>query len=172
MLHALLAERSGHPREFFYEKCGGYVSCVDECATQAGINSAALPSAVLVDRLSLEYGLSVAPETVYVSKERGASAYVVAMRIRNPFPYPVRVPLLTVPGDCCASVTLSIIPPRADDANWSWTLGTSIDLRPGETRRYVNDGDALRSSLSPGAHAISGFFNVDTVPPIPLWVEP
>lgn len=36
MLHALLRNVKGHPREYFLERCGGVVSCTSSCVTDAG----------------------------------------------------------------------------------------------------------------------------------------
>jgi hypothetical protein len=36
MLHALLRDVKGHPREYFLERCGGVVSCTSSCVRDAG----------------------------------------------------------------------------------------------------------------------------------------
>ncbi len=36
MLHALLRQLKGHPREYFLDRCGGVGSCASGCLTDAG----------------------------------------------------------------------------------------------------------------------------------------
>jgi hypothetical protein len=169
MLHALVG-RPGHLRLFFYDKCGGYVSCVGACATQAAVDSTPSSAAVAVDRGTLEYGLTVFPETVSVSRDRGP--YVITATVRNPFPYTVRVPLVPLGADSTVSLTLGVINPRLEEGWYTWDYALSMDLRPGELRRYVYDGEAKFQALSVGAHTVRGFFNVDTFPPATLFVTP
>src|SRR4051812_50131356 len=88
MLHAVLSV-GNHPRAYFYDRCGGYVSCAGPCATEVAVDSSPSPTAVVVDRRSLELSVSIFPDTVAISPDGGP--YVATAAIHNPFPYVVRV---------------------------------------------------------------------------------
>lgn len=77
MLHALLRNVRGHPRQYFLERCGGVVSCASSCVTDAGPapNIDATTERVTSDVLKLF--VSVLPSSPSSSVDGGVFTVIV-----------------------------------------------------------------------------------------------
>jgi hypothetical protein len=81
MLHALV-RRPGHPREFFLDKCAGYVPCQGNCVTEAG--TATVPSgAPSVPPDSFDVEVRTTSDTVVAAENNGWFAVIVTARNRS-----------------------------------------------------------------------------------------
>jgi len=89
MLHALVRQLKGHPREYFLERCGGVVSCGSSCIADAGPTpsiDAAIPR-VTSDVLKLF--VSIEPNLPSSAVDGGVFAVIVSAT--NPNAYPIVV---------------------------------------------------------------------------------
>lgn len=89
MLHALVGKQSGHPREYFLDRCGGVVSCARACVADAGPapNVDALISHVSSSALTI--GVSVVPDSPNSAVDGGV--FTVIVTATNPGQAPIVV---------------------------------------------------------------------------------
>jgi hypothetical protein len=76
MLHALLRNVKGHPREYFLGRCGGVVSCASSCVKDAG----PAPNDATAERVTsdvLKLFVSVVPNTPSSSVDGGVFTVIV-----------------------------------------------------------------------------------------------
>lgn len=168
MLHAILSlasagQVSGHPREMFFERCGGIVTCNGGCAREAGIDAYPGPPAATVEPAELALSLALDRPSAAAS-DTGWLAVIVAARNPRATVVAVNVPAsplgfgplfgADVEGLAHASIRLVEFPP----------------LRPGETRRWVFEWPV--GGLAPGAHRVRGAFVSDSTAPETFTVLP
>ena len=167
MLHAILwlsgTRASGHPREMFYERCGGIVSCNGDCARQTGTDAPPGAPAETLEPADFELALALDAPTASLSD---TGWFAVTVEARNPRDHVVGVTLPASPlglgpvfgadveGLGHASIRLVAFPP----------------LRPREARRWVFEWPVSR--LTPGSYRVRGAFVRDSTAPATLTVVP
>jgi hypothetical protein len=77
MLHALLRDVRGHPRDYFLERCGGVVSCTSSCVTDAGPAPSIDVTTERVTSNVLKLFVSIVPEAPSRSVDGGAFTVIV-----------------------------------------------------------------------------------------------
>jgi hypothetical protein len=172
MLHALIG-RPGHSRAEFIDRCGGIVTCTGECQHEVGPGPQPDPDAVEIDATELEVAVSVVPSPSFGIHENGGwFAYVVTATNRRPDAVWVRVQRPS--PDARSAATFGFVEgPTA----WShaWTSEARVAFGPGQTKRYTYDRAAITGNgyaYRAGAHAVRGFFNSDTTPPLSFTILP
>ena len=78
MLHALLRNVKGHPREYFLERCGGLVSCTTSCIRDAGPGPNIDPATERVTSNVLKLFVSIVPDAPSSSVDGGVFTVIVA----------------------------------------------------------------------------------------------
>ena len=167
MLHALIGPRSGHPRNYFIDLCGGVVSCGPDCMSDGGAAPPPPSNAIVVDRDKLRVNASLIPAEPSASAEEGM--FTIAVTATNPNTYPIIVTLesvqrneaffFTLVGDVLSGYGQS---DRISDASQTY-------FRAGETKQRYFD---LTLTLNAGALAVlsgsytlvGGFNGVKTDP--------
>ncbi len=171
MLHALIG-RAGHPREEFIDRCGGIVTCSGDCRREAGPDPQPEPDAVEIDATELDVSVSVVPSPTFGIHDNGGwFAYVVAAT--NPRPEAVWVRVQLPRSGVGSAATFGFVE-GASVWSYAWTKEPRIAFGPRETKRYTYDRSSIGSASAyrPGAHAVRGFFNSDTTPPVSFTILP
>lgn len=156
MLHALLgkAEGSGHPREYFIDRCGGVVHCVGACLTNDPPPPAPDPSAPQMEPTDMRVDVRVDPSPFDSTTYDGWAA--VTVTVTNPYSHAVWV------NAPIASLGYSLANALAQEAP---LFESPIPFSSNEVKRQVFDvqleGGALR--LAPGSYALRGIFAGDTL---------
>lgn len=168
MLHALIGPRSGHPREYFIDLCGGVVSCGPDCVSDAGAAPPPPTNAIVVDRDKLRLDASLIPAEPSASAEEGM--FTVAVTATNPNTYPIVIQLESIQRNEAFSYTLSgddLVgqSERIFDASQTY-------FRGGETKRRYFDltltGNAGARAIAPGSYTLVGGFNGVKTDPVPV----
>jgi hypothetical protein len=173
MLHALIG-RSGHPRGQFVDRCGGIVTCTGECQREAGAGPQPAADAVEIDATELDVTVSVVPSPTFgVHDNGGWFAYVVTAT--NPRPEAVWVRIQRPRPDAHGAATFGFVEgPRV--WSYAYTTDTRVAFGPRQTKRYTYDrAAAINVSgyvYAAGPHAVRGFFNTDTTPPVSFTILP
>jgi hypothetical protein len=172
MLHALIGQ-AGHPRGDFIDRCGGIVTCTGECQRDAGAGAQPATDAVEIDATELDVTVSVVPSPSFGIHENGGwFAYVVTAT--NPRSEPVWVRVRRPGPDARGAATFGFV---EGPAVWSYAYTTDdrIAFGPQQTKRYTYDRGAITGTgyaYKAGAHAVRGFFNTDTTPPVSFTILP
>jgi hypothetical protein len=172
MLHALLG-RAGHPRGEFVDRCGGIVTCTGECQREAGSGPQPAPDAVEIDATELDVSVSVVPAPTFGIHDNGGwFAYIVTAT--NPRAEAVWVRVQRPRPDLHGAVTFGFV---EGPSVWSYAYTTErrIAFGPRQTKRYTYDRGPIAgraSAYKAGLHAVRGFFNTDTTPPVSFTILP
>jgi hypothetical protein len=89
MLHALLRQLKGHPREYFLDRCGGIVTCGSNCLADAGPAPSIAATIPRVTSDVLKLFLSIEPNAPSSAIDGGVFAVIVSAT--NPNSYPIVV---------------------------------------------------------------------------------
>lgn len=89
MLHALVRQLRGHPREYFLDRCAGLVVCGPTCVADAGPAPSIDPTVPRVTSDVLKLFVSIEPSSPSSAVEGGVFAVIVSAT--NPNPYPIVV---------------------------------------------------------------------------------
>jgi hypothetical protein len=89
MLHALVRQPKGHPRQYFLDRCAGLVVCSSNCLADAGPAPAIDASVPRVSSEVLKLFVSVEPDHPSTAIEGGVFQVVVSAT--NPNPYAIVV---------------------------------------------------------------------------------
>lgn len=93
MLHALLRNVKGHPREYFLERCGGIVACASACVADGGPPPTISETTERVTSDVLKLFVSVVPNSPSTSVDGGV--FTVIVTATNPNSHPI---LITTSG--------------------------------------------------------------------------
>lgn len=157
MLHAVL-QNGLHPRQAFLERCGGIVTCLQSCLTDAGPADVHVEQTPLVPPTALEVDFEVAPSDPGVLDHEGWFMFVV--KARNPAGYPVIVALPSSAGPLDGrSFVLDVAGPNVTYRRGARAVDASmIHFEAGETKRYVFDfrltSDVDGTGLPPGSYSV------------------
>jgi hypothetical protein len=172
MLHALIG-RAGHPRREFSERCGGIVTCSGDCRREVGPDPQPGADAVEIDATELDVSVSVTPSPTFATHENGGwFAYVVTAT--NPRPEAVWVRVRRPRPDAHGAETFGFVE-GASVWSYAWTTESRVAFGPRQTKRYTYDRAATTGgghAYKAGAHAVRGFFNTDTTPPVSFTILP
>ena len=164
MLHALLgrAEGSGHPRQYFIDRCGGVVHCQGACLTNDPAPPAPDPSAPQVQPSDMRMDVRVDPSPFDSTTYDGWAAITVT--VTNPFSHTVWVDApISALGYTLANGLTQETP----------LFESPLPFTSGEVRRQVFDvqfdGGAMR--LAPGSYALRAIFAGDTGSAVTLQVR-
>jgi hypothetical protein len=163
MLHALV-RGGGHPPAYFQGRCEGVVDCPEVGCRDAGPPPTRAPAnAPVLEVAALDVRMDLLPNPV--SRTGADSVLAVVVRVTNPRPEPVWVPLEatpSVPGAPTYAGFFGI----AIRAMWTETqvvgmqqsiLRAPVPFAAGETRQFVFD---LKASRYPaGDYMVGGLFN-------------
>ncbi len=148
MLHAIV-RGSSHSTEFV-DECGGLVTCVGECITEAGpLSPLPTASAAVIAADELEVDATI---IVPLSGEEGWTTVVVSAR--NPRTEPVWIDLSARPGiqfECLLDGFYCAAHQIGGDAR--------VPIRAGATLR-----EAFVFPVLPGVHEVRAAFNAKTTP--------
>jgi hypothetical protein len=151
MLHALLGE-PGHPRAAFVENCGGTVSCVGPCVTDAGPAPAPDPATAAVAPGDVSVRAAVEPAAPDADDRR--FSYTLVVTNRRPTPVTVVLPSTGGYGPAvrwgwtwdrrCAEGEGPPERPDATCGSEQWNdpygeLAAATRFRAGEAKRFVVD---------------------------------
>jgi hypothetical protein len=145
MLHALIDDGE-HPAEYFEDRCGAELGCVQCLARLRGVSAAEREAAQVVGADALDVTMEVErPDDRYWVRD-GSVAVVV--RARNPLPHPVWVSL--------PYFSRGTFGYRVNGRLFSqWIDEDRIFFRAGQERRMVFD----ERLCAPRTHSIEGLFN-------------
>jgi hypothetical protein len=172
MLHALIG-RAGHSRTEFVDRCGGIVTCTGECQREVGPGPQPGADAVEIDATELDVTVSVVPAPTFGLHDNGGwFAYIVTAT--NPRPEAVWVRVKRPRPDVPGAATFGFV--EAPNV-WSYahTTESRIAFGPRQTKRYTYDRGAIAGrthAYKAGLHAVRGFFNTDTTPPVSFTILP
>jgi hypothetical protein len=140
MLHLLTRNISGHPAEYFQQKCGGVVTCELQCRADGGTRAPDTLAARPVDERELELEGQAVPDQLH---PRDADAIVsVLLRIRNPFGWPVRVALRDADGGSREQFAVALRSVRTGETVLALGEIAGVDavtIEPNGVRRGVLD---------------------------------
>src|SRR6476620_1272632 len=91
MLHALVRQNHGHPREYFLGRCAGVVVCGTACLAEAGPPTAPGINVARINSTGLTVKVSLVPESPKATVDGGV--FTVIVTATNPNSYPVVVQL-------------------------------------------------------------------------------
>jgi hypothetical protein len=156
MLHAL-ARRIGHSRELFLRRCGGVVSCGEECIADASAPRGPDPAAVVVTPESLEVSVEISPRDP-TGPARDGFVTLTTM-VRNAHAYPVTVDL-PAPG---SGFFNEILGSGENRLTRFFILDPEVrSFAPGEVKRHVVDfpiaDDGFGEGVAPGTYTFRGGF--------------
>jgi len=86
MLHALLGDVPGHPRDYFYLRCGGIVACAQACLEGVAADPANHNSYTVLPPDSLEVSATVTPATPSSTLYDGQFALTVSVTNKRAVP--------------------------------------------------------------------------------------
>lgn len=156
MLHAL-ARRVGHSRDLFLRRCGGVVSCGEECIAEASAPRGPDAAAVVVTPDSLEVSVEITPHDPTGTARDGF--VTLTTTVRNAHAYPVTVDL-PAPGSGFFNEILG-----SGENRLTRFLVLDPEVRsfaPGEVKRHVVDfpivDDGFGEGVAPGRYTFRGGF--------------
>ena len=156
MLHAILRNAKGHPREAYLEKCAGTVICLEQCTREGGPWSAEDPTA-LHGRESLLTIRAESPHDTIVQSEP-TSIFSATVLATNETGRPLLV-ALPPSGDAGPPATFGfeVFTPRVSlFYNERVANPGSVRFAVGETKRWVFDIEA--SKFPPGMAQFYGYY--------------
>ncbi len=136
MLHALLRNVKGHPREYFLERCGGVVSCASSCVTDAGPAPNVDWKTERVTSNVLKLFVSVVPNAPISSVDGGV--FTVIITATNPNSHAI---VVTPNVDAMShSFFYTLSGPAAGISGWTDVLDSGMRyFVAGETKRQYFD---------------------------------
>jgi hypothetical protein len=159
MLHALLAA-AGHPRAYFLEKCGGFVTCNAGCVSDAGPQPLVDASTIRVPASDLAVTATLIPARPLSSVEEGV--FGLQISVTNTKPYPVVIGVN--PGSIRPAFSYSFVPPTfivVSGVKQDYDSG-EILFGAGETKVGYFDFSVTKSLGSPwiplGMYRVIGAF--------------
>jgi hypothetical protein len=167
MLHALV-RGGGHPPAYFQGRCEGVVDCPTVGCRDAGPPPIRAPSsAALLPVATLDVRMDLLPNPA--SRTGGDSVLSIVVRVTNPRPEPVWVPLEAtppVPGAPGYPGFFGFVVHFAGTTTQmsgmqSWFPSPVVPFAAGETRQYVFDLNVSRYPA--GDYTVGGLFNTRQV---------
>jgi hypothetical protein len=175
MLHEL-TRVSGHPRNYFFEKCGGLVECADACAEEAGPPPVPPQGTPLVSGDSFEVTVSIHPSVP--SSDTLGGYFQVVVSARNDANHSVVLEGPPPPDPLPASTFGYIFGasgPGLGFVDTAWDSEVTW-FQAGETKREVFDfvvGNRPGArQIEPGTYQLRGSFGVHLTAPITFTVSP
>jgi len=161
MLHALVRQLRGHPREYFLDRCGGIVVCSAGCVADAGPAPNVDATVARVTSDVLELYLSIVPNSPSASIDGGV--FGISITATNPNSYPIVVD--TNPNGSNNSFFYTLFGPAGGIGSSDGALDPSVRyFAAGETKRHYFDfsiGAGLgRGIVPPGIYRVYGGYDI------------
>jgi hypothetical protein len=163
MLHALVRQQKGHPREYFLDRCAGVVSCAQLCIDDAGpapTDEAAprVPSDVL------KLGVSVVPNAPSSSVDGGV--FTVIVTATNPNPYAIVI--TPNPSVYNQSFRYLLTGPAGELGRSEFIYDFAVKhFAPGETKRQYFDlsigANIGERMVPPGNYRVLGGYDISWI---------
>jgi hypothetical protein len=152
MLHALLARagRSGHPKLFFENRCGGVVSCSGACSSEIGGPPTEAASAPPLDLTRVEVSAMVLPPTLS-RNQLADGCFTILLRVTN-----VRSEAVAMRFSETPRATWSVDGIAGGSGGAPTPPNDLVLLRPGEARSYAFDCPGPLTNLPPGEYIVRG----------------
>lgn len=163
MLHALVRQTKGHPREYFLGRCAGVVVCGAACLVDAGPPSQPDINVVRINSSGLTLTVSTVPQSPKSTIDGGV--FTVIVTATNPRPYPVVVQLTQSSGHTFGYSLGGVAVPNAGFAG---ILDIAVTyFAAGETKTQYFDfsigSPPSQRVVAPATYRVFGFYDASSI---------